>query len=44
MIALPEMLGLAYLIHFAWQQRAKAGSQLLLRLKQMPLLPSKLWP
>jgi len=43
MIALPEMLGLAYLIHFAWQQRAEISSQLLLRLKQ-PLLPSKLWP
>ena len=43
MVALPEMLGLSYLIYFAWQQRADIGSQLRLRLKQMPLLTSKLW-
>ena len=44
MVGLPEMLGLAYLIHFAWQQRAEIGSHLFLRLKQMPILYSKLWP
>jgi len=42
-IALPELLGFSYLIHFALSRRAEICKQIRLKLQEIPMLPSKHW-
>ena len=44
MVGVPEMLGLAYLLYFAWQSRAEIGSWRLQALRRIKLVLLRAWP